>query len=35
MLFYVITIGIPTKESKEEIKMHPVTIEITKSKCLI
>ena len=31
----IIPIGIPTKESKAEMEMHPVTVQIKISKCSI
>ena len=31
----IIPIGIPTKEAKAEMEMHPVTVEINISKCSI
>ena len=31
----IITVGIPTKEAKEEMEMHQVTVEIKTSKCAI
>ena len=31
----VIPIGIPTKEAKEKMKTHPVTVETNKSKCSV
>ena len=31
----VIPIGIPTEEAKAEMEMHPVTVEINISKCLV